>query len=145
MTVNVVIGPPCAGKSTFVTESATPGALIIDFDKIAKALGSATGHQATGLVKTAAFKAREAAIIAALQNSGEESWIIHTNPTRLQLNQYEEAKASIHTVDPGIDECLARAERDNRPEGTTDTIRDWYKNNQPVKSIEQLLKELREG
>lgn len=38
--VTLVTGPPCSGKSTHVTQHASDGDLIVDFDTIARELGS---------------------------------------------------------------------------------------------------------
>ena len=47
MTLYVVTGPPCGGKSTYVREHAKPGDFVIDLDRLALAITSAdfqTGH-----------------------------------------------------------------------------------------------------
>lgn len=40
MHVTLVSGPPGAGKSTWIREHRTPGAVVVDFDALAVALGS---------------------------------------------------------------------------------------------------------
>ena len=64
--IRIVMGPPCGGKSTYVSERAEKGDLIIDYDLIAKALGAPISHAADGIIKQAAFDARESAILRAL-------------------------------------------------------------------------------
>ena len=73
--IHVVTGPPCAGKSTYVRTNAKAGDLRIDYDQLAQALGAEKSHAAEGLIKQAAFDAREGAIAAALKQSDAESWI----------------------------------------------------------------------
>lgn len=126
--IHVIVGPPCAGKSTYLNDHAKPGDLRVDFDKIAKCLGAAESHDAEGIVKTAAFAARDAVIKAAMDNPDEESWIIHTSPADEQMESYKSVNADVIVLDPGKDECLARAERDGRPERTIDAINQWYSN-----------------
>lgn len=128
MSLNVVVGPPCGGKSTFVSEHASSGELIVDYDAIATALGSDRSHQAEGLVREAAFAARDAVIAKAMKASGETSWIIHTSPTEKKLAAYQEAGAVFHLCDPGRDIALARVDSDNRPEATRPQIDKWYQN-----------------
>lgn len=127
--IHVIVGPPCAGKSTFITENATPGDTIVDFDKLATAFGS-TGHHETPLsMRRVVQKARHAAISQILMGVVENAWIINTDPTPLMLAQYRRAGAEIHVVDPGMNACLARATEDNRPEWTEGQIRRWYRLN----------------
>ena len=124
--IHVIIGPPCAGKSTYVNEHARDGELQIDYDLIAMALGSSESHAADGLIKQAAFDAREAAINAALKSPEEESFIIHTSPSEEHMKRYTEAGAEIIQLDPGYETCVERAEADGRPKQTFDGIEKWY-------------------
>lgn len=121
----IVTGPPCVGKSTYVEKNAKVGDLRIDYDKIAQALGG-KAHDADGLIRDAAFDARDAAIKKALENSDEGSWIIHTNPTAEQLKAYKEAGAEFVVLDPGRDVCIERAKEDGRPQRVLDAIDTWY-------------------
>ena len=99
--IHIVSGPPCAGKSTYVREHAKDGDLRVDYDLIATALGSVNSHAADGLIKQAAFAAREGVIETALKNADDESWIIHTSPSEEHMKRYEEAGAEFIELDPG--------------------------------------------
>ena len=44
MTVTVVAGPPCSGKTHHVRTNAGPDDLVIDWDEIAVRLGSPRSH-----------------------------------------------------------------------------------------------------
>lgn len=133
--LHIVIGPPCAGKSTYVREHAGPGDLRVDYDLIAQALGAVNSHAADGLIKQAAFDAREGAIKAALKDPDAESWIIHTSPSEEHMKLYEEAGAEVIALDPGEDVCRERAIADSRPQQTLDGIDKWYR-----KGHKQMLK-----
>ena len=120
----VVIGPPCAGKSSYIDRRAKAGQPKIDFDKIAAALGSRTEHNAEGSIRFVAFSARQAGINRIINGIDDDAWIIHTNPPEDLVFEYKDAGAQFLLVDPGIDVCLARAK--TRPNGTAQAVRDWY-------------------
>ncbi len=125
MALTVIVGPPCAGKSTYAREHAADGDVIVDFDLIAEALGSGVPHHAPEPVRSAAYAAREAAIDE-IVGKGLDAWVIHTSPQPDKVAAYEDASASFLLLDPGIDECLRRCDADGRPDGTADAIRAWY-------------------
>ena len=124
--IHVIIGAPCSGKSTYVRENAKAGDLRVDYDLIAQALGAENSHQAEGIIKQAAFDAREGAIKTALADKDAESWIIHTSPSEDHMKVYEEAGADFVRLDPGYDVCMERAHADERPQQTIDGIEKWY-------------------
>lgn len=126
MTITVVLGPPCAGKSTFVAESAADGDVVVDFDKLATALGSKTAHDAPYAIRSVAHAARQAAIDLILAGIDSDSWIIHSSPTPEAMACYEAAGARIEEIDPGIAVCLARASENDRPAWTESAINRWY-------------------
>lgn len=129
--ITVVIGPPCAGKSSYVQQNSTPGDLIIDFDSLATAFGSTSRYDTPLSMRRVVQSARRAAISQVLMGAVENAWVIDTDPDRGMLAQYRRAGATIHVVDPGQTECLLRADRDKRPAWTADQIRRWYRRNRP--------------
>ncbi len=124
--VRVVVGPPCAGKSTFVDQNRQPGDVVVDYDKIAFALGSDEFYNATGEIRSAAFTARSSVIEDALSGKIKRAWIIHTNPLPDMVDQYRSAGFHFELVNPGRDECLSRAELDGRPDHTANAIEKWF-------------------
>lgn len=124
-TVHVVSGPPCSGKTTFVSRNRAEGDVVIDMDAIAQALGFGQAHGASGSYLRVALAARAGAIAEVLRKRCG-AWIIHTQPSPEDVARYESCGAVLHVLDPGIDECLRRAEADARPDGTADAIRKWY-------------------
>lgn len=126
MTINIIVGAPCAGKSTHVVANAKDGSVIIDLDKIANAIGSSAPHQTTDQIRSVAFKMRWAAIDLILGGIDTDAWIIHTNPSSLLIDRYVDAGAEFTLLEPTKAVCLERAEKDERPEGTVEAIERWY-------------------
>lgn len=120
MTVTVVAGAPCSGKSTYVERHARPGDAVIDFDVIARDLGSPDDWQHQEPWKTAA-QDEMAAQIAAIGD--EDAWIIRTDPT-VAASVAEALGGRLIVLDPGEAVCLERAAY--RPSGTRRVIRLWY-------------------
>lgn len=123
--IYVIIGPPCAGKTTYIQEHKSDGDLVVDYDAIVLALGG-KDHEADGLMRDTAVAIREKAVEMALNAPQYESWIIHSRPNDETLKRYYDAGCEVITLDPGIDVCLERAKQDGRPQSSIDGIRSWY-------------------
>lgn len=121
----VICGASTSGKSTYLWANRDDDDLAVDFDRISEAFGNTHPHEAHGVIAEATFRARLSAIKLALE-SEDTSWIIHGCPDPDQISEYMAADAAFIVLDPGLEECLRRAEKDNRPEGTEQEIRDWY-------------------
>lgn len=124
--ITIVYGPPCAGKSTYVDKVSGAGDVVVDYDILARALGSTVAHGVSGSIRSVAFAVRETAIFLILKGLDDPAFIIHTNPTTDKISDYKKAGATFVLVDPGLEECLSRAE--NRPANTREAIEAWYKN-----------------
>ena len=125
MTVHIVLGPPCAGKSTWVASRRATSEPVVDYDKITQALGAEESHEASEPVRKCAFAARRAAIAKAFEIESD-SWVIQAFASQEMIDSWEQEGCSFHMIDPGIDACIERAHADGRPEGTVQKIRDWY-------------------
>lgn len=123
--LTVICGPPCAGKSTYARAHARVGDVVVDYDALARALGSDRAHEAPVAVADVAYAARDAAI-SRLLAKGWPGWVIHSSPSAAQAVAYRDAGARVVLVDPGIDECLRRCDADRRPAGTRERIERWY-------------------
>ncbi len=123
--LTVVTGPPCSGKSTWVETHATPGDIVIDFDKLALALGAAASHDYPPHIREVVFAARAAAItatLAACQQPGISAWIIDSSPTSQRRREYQAAGAQYVTLAAGRAELHRRADADQRPPRTHKVI-----------------------
>ncbi|MGW9021270.1 hypothetical protein ACWGOE_07300 [Leucobacter chromiiresistens] len=119
MTVHVITGPPCAGKTTFARAQ---GGNVIDLDDIEEELGGER-YAEHSPVRSAAVQVRRERIAAALA-ADEETWVIHTAPSAEQLGEYLAAGATVQRIDPGREVVLERAQQ--RPQHTVQLIEEWY-------------------
>lgn len=124
--IHVVLGPPTAGKSTYVREHAADGDVIVDYDVIAQALGFQGEHDVEGSIRLVTRSARAGAINRVMDGLDHDAWIIGTNPKPARLRAYARAGAEFTVIDPGQEECLRRAKAQGRPPGVFVAINDWY-------------------
>lgn len=128
--LRLVIGPPAAGKSTWVEERATPDDVVIDFDRIAQALTGpgAPSHGQEGAIGDIAYRAREAAISEALRHGRElDIYVIHCVPSAQVISRFEAAGAEIVKVDPGRSVVMERCKA-QRDKGAYRAVERWYAN-----------------
>lgn len=114
--LTVVTGPPCSGKSAYVREAAEPGDVVVDFDTLAQALGSASTHDHPADIRVVAQDARRAAITAALaaHRRGARVWIVDTDP-RMRQADYDAAGAAMVPLTAHPAELHRRADAAGRP------------------------------
>jgi len=127
--LTVVIGPPAAGKSTWVLQRAKPTDIVIDYDRIAVALAGlgADTHDHTPAIAAVTKAARTAAIEAAVrQAEATDVWLIHSSPGQRRLDQYRALGADIVTIDPGRDVVRDRCKHE-RPAKMFAVIDAWYR------------------
>lgn len=129
--VHVVIGPPAAGKSTYVREHAGPDDVVIDFDLLANALSNrpADNHAHATVIKQITRAARSAALDKAC-SIGVATWLIHSSPAESTLARYRSAGAQVHVVDPGKDVVMSRCKRE-RPPDMLVAAAQWYEEQKP--------------
>ena len=127
MNLHVIIGPPAAGKTTYVAQHRKPGDIAIDLDHIANTLAGLDqhnhDHQAHILVVAKA--ARQAAIDAARKQKTGDVWLIHTRPSPSQMQHYADIGARIHIIDPGKDVVMHRC-KTMRTKGAMIAAVNWY-------------------
>lgn len=126
--ITVVVGPPCSGKSTWVREQKRDGDVVMDFDLLAQALGAPDAHGPEGAVLAVTWAARAAVIAKVMDGVDADAWVIWLAPSAEKVREMGEQGVRFHVMDTPMEECLERAEADQRPDGTTDRIREWFDN-----------------
>ena len=106
-----MVGPPGAGKTTFVDEHRQPADMVIDYDRIADAVGG--GHAPAMVARNALLKA--------LQNGRlpvAVVWLISADPKA----ETSFPSHLVHLVDPGMETLVSRGLDPKRLE----LARRWY-------------------
>jgi predicted kinase len=124
--LTVVTGPPCSGKSTYAWSRAQPGDIVVDFDRIAQALGSGSPHDHPDAVRWVAIAARRAAVNSAIiqHQKGATVWLVHSRIPAKDMARYIDAGAEVVTLDVDQAELHARASKE-RPERWHRLIDEW--------------------
>ncbi|MGW7239726.1 hypothetical protein [Streptomyces sp. NPDC054804] len=124
----VVTGPPAGGKTSWVEARARASDIVIDLDRITRALsgpGAPQWNQDPVLLKVA-HKARYAAMYEAFTlRDKTDVYLIHTMPTAKWLARYARMDAKVVAVDPGRDIVMKRIEAMRDPEMRRVAAR-WY-------------------
>jgi hypothetical protein len=127
--LTVVVGPPAAGKSTWVLERAKPDDIVVDYDRLAIALSGIGGdaHDHPPAVCAVTKAARDAAIEAAIKRANRvDVYLIHSSPSHKRMTEYAAMGADIVTIDPGRDVVRERCKTE-RPRRMFAVIDEWYR------------------
>lgn len=126
MTLTVITGPPCAGKTSYVAARRQPGDLVIDFDALAGALGSDAGHGHDPWLARVAAAAWSQAVRAALAaHPGHRAWVIDARPSASRIAAYRRAGATVTALRADAAELHRRASADGRPGSCHEAIDQW--------------------
>lgn len=119
----IVIGPPAAGKSTYVATHRRPHEPVIDFDALAVALGSDDSHDHPRSITNVAKAVWDAAMEHVTGRPEDRiAWAIWATPPRFALLDWD---VEVHVVDPGFDVVVARC-RESRPARALRAVDRWY-------------------
>jgi shikimate kinase len=133
MRIVVLAGPPCSGKTTLAHRIAQPDDVVLDYDDIARAMGSPVQWIHPEPYLTQAEHEMQAAIHRAHHTPGTgTAWVLRTAPRpahRARLAQQWDAQ--VYLLDPGEQECRRRAVEASRPSGTRQSIGLWYHRHTP--------------
>ncbi|MEV0470222.1 AAA family ATPase [Streptomyces prunicolor] len=125
----VITGPPAAGKSTWIEARAKPRDIVIDLDRITRALTGPGAPQWNHdpIASKVALRARYAAIDEAIKHlDSTDVYLIHTMPTDTWLARYRRLGAEIITVDPG-EQAVRERVRAMRSSAMERVVTRWYR------------------
>ena len=128
MTLYVITGPPCVGKSTWVRERAQTGDIIVDLDRLALAITAehTPHHQYPAHIRKAAIQIRKTAVALALGYSRSgTSYIIHAKPTDKANRTYAKHQARIIELHAPWLVLVQRAKAE-RPPHIWQTLATWW-------------------
>lgn len=126
----LVAGPPAAGKSTYVRKHAKPGDLVLDYDDIARELGSPHPWDHPERIGRAAEREMRRRI--AELPPDRDAWVIRCAPGPEREALAAQIGAEVVVLDVPADEAKRRAVRDGRPAWTRAAIDRWWRNYQPT-------------
>lgn len=118
MRVYIVHGAPAAGKSRYVEEKRDSTDLVVDLDSIQQALGHDRNEPRSNMLDTALFLRDR--LYDLIEERDERidcrhCWVIATLPDKKKRQELaDRLKAELIHIDTPMEECIDRAERDDR-------------------------------
>jgi hypothetical protein len=116
MTVTVLWGPPLSGKSTYITEHAKRGDVVIDMDRIVAAMtvDSPSHYEMPAPMRDPVFAARKAAVDAVFADAGSPdltAFVIDSGADEARLKEWESVGAKVVRLVMSREDALAEAKR----------------------------------
>ena len=128
MTLYVITGPPCSGKSTYAQTHAKPGDMVIDLDRIALSISAeGTKHHTYPLaIRNTARLMRKAALPAAVGHArNADTYLIDSKPGTRSRSIYKKNGAIFIELSAPIATLVERC-RNERPPWVMQTLMTWW-------------------
>jgi 5-methylcytosine-specific restriction endonuclease McrA len=128
--VYLVYGSPCAGKTTYVNSVATRNDLIVDLDKIHRAICICGLYDKPDATKRVAFNVRDYLLdevrTATPRRKWQDAYIIGTYPDRIDRDVFvQDYGAELVHIDTPKEECVKRAYQDIERSSVRDAVIGW--------------------
>lgn len=128
--VYLVYGSPCAGKTTYVNSVATRNDLIVDLDKIHRAICICGLYDKPDATKRVAFNVRDYLLdevrTATPRRKWQDAYIIGTYPDRIDRDVFvQDYGAELVHIDTSKEECVKRAYQDIERSSIRDAVIGW--------------------
>lgn len=128
--VYLVYGSPCAGKTTYVNCVATRNDLIVDLDKIHRAICICGLYDKPDATKRVAFNVRDYLLdevrTATPRRKWQDAYIIGTYPDRIDRDVFvQDYGAELVHIDTSKEECIKRAYQDIERSSIRDAVIGW--------------------
>lgn len=128
--VYLVYGSPCAGKTTYVNSVATRNDLIVDLDKIHRAICICRLYDKPDATKRVAFNVRDYLLdevrTATPRRKWQDAYIIGTYPDRIDRDMFvQDYGAELVHIDTSKEECIKRAYQDIERSSIRDAVIGW--------------------
>lgn len=128
--VYLVYGSPCAGKTTYVNSVATRNDLIVDLDKIHRAICICGLYDKPDATKRVTFNVRDYLLdevrTATPRRKWQDAYIIGTYPDRIDRDMFvQDYGAELVHIDTSKEECIKRAYQDIERSSIRDAVIGW--------------------
>ena len=128
--VYLVYGSPCAGKTAYVNSVATRNDLIVDLDKIHRAICICGLYDKPDATKRVAFNVRDYLLdevrTATPRRKWQDAYIIGTYPDRIDRDMFvQDYGAELVHIDTSKEECVKRAYQDIERSSIRDAVIGW--------------------
>lgn len=123
--LNVVCGPPRAGKNTYILNNAEPGDMVIDLDMIAEEFELPREHNRSKADINLLIRERNNRLASFCRGKTEHKtcWLISTAGTFKQRKFWEDLGAKVIIINPGKAICKERIMKDKRKKDYVKQIR----------------------
>lgn len=124
--VRIVCGPPCAGKTTYVREHASPDDIILDWDDIVEDLGYPPRHHLVDKSVVGLIADEWRKRLTAAMATDADVWVIRAKPARECRPLATSLRGEIIEIAAPVDVLLARAAERPHPEAHRRLILAWH-------------------
>lgn len=126
--INILSGPPCSGKTTYIANHAKAGDVVIDLDSIMMRLRPGYRHWSnalTGDLLNAAVRVRNTMLGSLSRKDRGRAWFIVSAPTKAERDWWAaKLGGEVILLHPGADECKRRAVSRGTPKAIKG-VDDW--------------------